>query len=348
MIEQYLDDLEERIDVETEEGLLSEWTAFVEGRFEGDVFSPQRGREAPPRVEWPAVRINEALEDFDKMLLQQFGGCSGALAKGTGALLSVRCNYGSSILPSLFGVELFIMDDEFNTLPTSEPLSGGADAVRALVDRGPPDLNGGFGAKVFEMGQRYVEAMASYPKIREHVRVYHPDTQGPMDVCEVLWGSGLFLDIMDVPDLVKQFLTLIVDTYIRFLRKWEEIVPFTDGTAVHWSMLHKGRVMLRDDSAMNFSPEMFGEFIAPYNQRVLDEFGGGAGHFCGRGDHYIDKLCALRGFNAVAMSQPEYNDMETIYQHTVDKGIPLIGFSREATDEALARGRDLHGAVHCW
>ncbi|MCF7838105.1 MAG: hypothetical protein K9N49_05700 [Candidatus Marinimicrobia bacterium] len=45
------------------------------------------------------------------------------------------------------------------------------------------------------------------------------------------------------------------------------------------------------------------------------------------------------------MSQPHLNDMEIIYRHTVDRGIPLLGFSRAAALEALAAGRDLRHLV---
>jgi len=41
----------------------------------------------------------------------------------------------------------------------------------------------------------------------------------------------------------------------------------------------------RIDPAMNLSPGMVSEFALPYDQRLLDAFGG-AVHFCGRGDHY--------------------------------------------------------------
>jgi len=56
----------------------------------------------------------------------------------------------------------------------------------------------------------------------------------------------------------------------------------------------------------------------------------------------------LRGLTAINMSQPEYNDMETIYRNTIDKGIALIGLPRPAAEEALQRGRDLRNRVHCW
>ena len=83
-----------------------------------------------------------------------------------------------------------------------------------------------------------------------------------------------------------------------------------------------------------------------YDQRLLDEFCGGAVHFCGKGDHYIASLSDMPGVYAVQLSQPEYNDMEAVYANTVDKGIALIGLPRAAAEAALARGRPLHGRVH--
>jgi len=82
-----------------------EFLAIAEGRFRGPIFSPRRANAVPPRIDWPKTRTNATLEDFDQMTLQQFGGCSQQLLHATGAPLTVRANYGSSILPLLFGVQ---------------------------------------------------------------------------------------------------------------------------------------------------------------------------------------------------------------------------------------------------
>ena len=349
MIDKYLDDLESRIDATVETGLLGQWRRFWDGEVSEGIFTAQRRKAIAAQVDWPAVRVNAALNDYEQMALQQFGLCSQMVADGDGQLLCVRCNYGSSILPSLFGAEMFVMADELDTLPTSRPLAGGADAIKALLDRGAPDLKSGQGASVFAMAERFMAIREQYPKMREFVHLYHPDLQGPMDVCEVLWGCGIFVELVDKPELVKGLLELITETYIRFMVEWEKIVPgTTDGYSAHWSMMHGGRIMLRDDSAMNLSPSMFDEFVRPYDQKLLAELGGGGLHFCGRGDHYIGGASTMGGLTAIAMSQPECNDMEVIYANTVDKGIKLIGFEREAAEAALARGRDLHGNVHSW
>lgn len=194
-----LDDLEARIDPAVEAQLLWEWRSFTENRSEEDIFSPRRRKIALPTVEWPRVSVNDGLADYDQMALQQYGACSAALARGSGMMLNVRCNYGSSIAPLLFGVKAFIMGEEFDTLPTSEPLND-KDAIRRLIDAGIPDLRAGFGEKVLEMGRRYAAIAREYPKIGKYVNIYHPDLQGPLDICEVVWAARCFTPFTTNPN----------------------------------------------------------------------------------------------------------------------------------------------------
>ena len=347
MIEKCLEDLEQRIDADVEEDLLGQWKAFTDGKLSSGFFAPRRRKASPSSIPWPHVPANDALEDFELMALQQLSTCSEALADGSGDLMNLRANYGTGILPSVFGAEIFIMPEEMNTLPTSRPLPGGSETIERLLEGGVPDLNAGYGERCFAMGKRFVDLEEGFPKVSKYVHIYHPDLQGPMDACELLWGSELFVDLIDKRDLVKSLLGLVTETYIQFMRKWHRIVPPQDGYAVHWGMLHKGSIMIRDDSAMNLSPRMFEEFIEPYDQQLLDEFGGGAVHFCGRGDHYIHRMGEMEGVHAVQMTQPECNDMEVIFSNTADKGIKLIGLSPDAAEAAIRRGRELHGNVHC-
>lgn len=348
MIERCLEDLERRLDPQVEEALLAAWQTFCDGRFTGEIFSPRRARAMPPAFEWPEITVNEALEDPDAMALQQLGVCSEALAQGSGSVLNVRANYGSGILPSVFGAPIAVMDPAMRTLPTALPIEGGGlAAARGLLRRGAPDLESGYGARVFAATRHVQRAMQPYPLVSRYVLQYHPDLQGPMDVCELLWGSALFLDIVDEPALVHEVLALITDTYTRFLRRWLELVPWRGPYSSHWGWRMRGLLMLRDDSAMNFSPEIYGEFIQPCNQRLLREFGGGCIHFCGRGSHYIARLAGCAGLSGVQLSQPSYNDMETVYRHTLDRGLLLLGLARETAEAALRAGRPLHSRVHC-
>ena len=106
--------------------------------------------------------------------------------------------------------------------------------------------------------------------------------------------------------------------------------------------------MIRDDSAMNLSPDMFETFIRPYDQRLLDRFGGGAIHFCGRGDHFIPLVSEMRGVYAVHMSQPHLNDMKKLLSHLEKHDINLLGLSYDVAMEAAALQEGLKPRMHCW
>jgi len=120
-------------------------------------------------------------------------------------------------------------------------------------------------------------------------------------------------------------------------------VPFPFRLQSHWGMLIKGPFSCAKTSCMNLSPDMVREFVMPHDQRLLNEFGGGAVHFCGHGDHFVELLTAMDGVSAVNISQPELNNMENHLSRHVDRGINLIGCLRQrwaalATDRPCVAG----------
>jgi hypothetical protein len=53
------------------------------------------------------------------------------------------------------------------------------------------------------------------------------------------------------------------------------------------------------------------------------------------------------GLTAINMSQPHLNDMEMIYQYTVDQGIKIIDLDPAWVQKAVDLGRRLYGHVAC-
>ncbi len=341
----YLDDLEKRLDEAEEKELYRQWESFYDGKSEAELFCPSRSKKSPPSVEWPSIPINDAIENMDLMLIKELKKTSDALANGSGVVAEIRANYGTCIVPAFFGVELFIMDRDKDTLPTNLHIEGGLEGIEKLIAKGIPDLNKSYGAKVFEFGRYYLDIIKDYPNIKANIMMTHPDAQGPFDICELICGSEIFLWLYDCPDMLKKLLDLVTETYSLFMKKHFELFPQTTRLSSHWGMYVDGKIMLRDDSAMNLSPEMFDEFIGPYDEKLLLEFGGGAIHFCGKGDHFISRMGKLRNLTAIAMSQPHLNDMEEIWKATVDQGIRHIGFDRKTAQETL-KIRPLHRKVH--
>ena len=331
-----LEDIENRIDPETEEDFVDQWRDFLFDRFEGDLFVPNRKKLSNPGVKIAAVEnINDAIEDYDLMLRAQLESVSAALNKRSRGIC-IRANYGTGILSSVFGAEIFHMPRANNTLPTTRSVND-TEWIRAKVEEGMPDLMNGFGKNVFEFGELCAEVFEKYPKIKKYVTVFHPDLQGPLDICELLWGGEMFYAMYDEPELVHAMLDLITDTYIAFMDKWNKLFPPNEDINPHWnSLYYRGRALIRNDSAMNLSPDLYREFAAPYDGKLLARYGG-AVHFCGRGDHYIPILSQLPGLSGINMSQPHLNDMESIYQNTVDKGLKILAFKPDVAARDLAR-----------
>ena len=306
-----LDDIERRIDPDVEEAYYSGWKSFWNSDPGTEIFAPHRKSVIAPGVDIKDIRINDALGDFELMLDYELASLSKKLSKGTDAL-GIRANYGTGIMTSLFGAPIFEMPEEMNTLPTTRSLND-SDKIREILDRGIPDLYGGFGEKVLSFGEKCSEIFEKYPKIKKYVKIYHPDTQGPRDIAELLWGSEMFYEMYDDPDFVHNVLRLITNTYKAFMDKWYSIVPKEKELSVHWAVMHPGNIMLRLDSAMNLSLDFYNEFSKPYDSELLDYYDGGCMHFCGRGDHYIDSMCSINKMYGFNMSQPHLNDLSKIY-----------------------------------
>ena len=330
-----LNDIENRISPETEEDYILKWKDFWAGKCDDVIFVPRRKSVSAPTVALIDININDALADYDLMLYTQLVGVSRALSSGKGAL-SVRANYGTGILTSLFGADIFVMPRSQNTLPTTRSFND-TDKIKAVLEKGIPSFDTGFGKNVFEFGEICREIFARYPKISKYVYMYHPDTQGPLDIAELLWGSEMFYSMYDEPELVHELLRLITDTYTRFLDKWFVMYPNKADLNAHWGFLMKGNICLRNDSAMNLSPDFYREFAFKYDKHLLDYYSGGIVHFCGRGDHYIDILASAENLTAINLSQPQYNDMNKIFGTAFNNGKKLLGLRADACGEYAAR-----------
>jgi hypothetical protein len=104
--------------------------------------------------------------------------------------------------------------------------------------------------------------------------------------------------------------------------------------------------MLRDDSAMNLSPRMFRELVAPYDGRILAAVGGGAIHACGRTGHYLALATAIPGLAAFNFGQAEQNDPQTVAAATIGRGIPVIGLDERTWGHLAAGGVAASGLLH--
>ncbi len=60
-----------------------------------------------------------------------------------------------------------------------------------------------------------------------------------------------------------------------------------------------GGAWMSDDDAVMFGPELYREFVAPYNSRFLQAFGGGCIHYCGTATQHIEAFLGTKGLTAI-------------------------------------------------
>jgi len=252
----------------------------------------------------------------------------------------IRANYGVGILPSLFGINCRIIE---NNMPWVDHVNS-IDDIQRLIDNGIPDLRTGMGARVFDTNEFFSEQLEKYPKCKQGIPIYHPDLQGPFNVAHLIWGTEIYYAIFDQPELVHKFMKLITETYIAFLNAIKKNIKDVSGEYVyHWRCLYKGGVVLRDDTAVNLSREIYEEFVRPYDELVLKAFGGGSIHYCGRADNWVFSMMESEGLRAMNFGQPPnmtfgIEFIEKLYCKLREKGIAIVDYNIDKDSlDALAR-----------
>ncbi len=293
-----------------------------------------------PAPDWPCYPMNEIQSDMEKMLISELAPVYASCLIGDDRLPEIRANYGTGILPSLFGCE--IVSFEHNTLPAALPLHD-TDRIRAWTEAGIPNLRGGLGGRVLDTVAFYKEALAPYPKLRESVSINLADTQGPLDAAEIVWGSEILMFMYEEPALVHAFLDLVTDTIAAFTRMHQVV----DGVPFNPPPTPLGRVCIREDATVMISGEMYDEFCKPRAQRLLDEFGGCI-HWCGDAKAWWRSLVTLRNLNAVNPYQGQFYDPVEMHAVCRDAGVMIWQWTTGLTSEQRSRIETGFTLIHGW
>ncbi len=276
-----------------------------------------------PDQDWPLYPYNDTFVDQAKMLLDQLRAPFFHNQLRDYHPMNIRSNYGTVILPSVFGLGYQLTE---TSLPWVHHLEN-RDQVLALIDRGVPDLKNGLGGRCFETAAFFRESLAPYPHLSKAISIYHPDLQGPFDVSHLIWGPDIFYGLYDCPDVVHNLVALVVETYRRWMQAWKEFIGEGNDFTTQWNFYMKGGIMLRDDTAVTMSTQHYEEFVMPYDQQLLDEFGGCI-HFCGKAKAFIGPMTASRGLYGINMSQPELNDVPAVLALAQKHKLVVMGLAQ--------------------
>jgi hypothetical protein len=247
---------------------------------------------------------------------------------------TIRANFGTGVIASLFGARVEQVDDNPPWVRSFESL----DAFQRVFDCDPLDFSRGWCPRVVERYEFYRATLAEYPRLNRAVWRVLPDLQGPMDTAEMLRGSEWYEDLVERPAMVNKLLALLAQAQVGFARRLQPLL--NDGPPgfchQHASAL-AGNILIRNDSAIMISPAMYREQIAPHDEWVLREMGGGGIHSCGNIGHLAAEYLRLPSLRALDLGQPELNDLDSLYALARARKVALIRV--DVPEDELVSGR---------
>jgi hypothetical protein len=251
--------------------------------------------------------------------------------------LTIRANFGTVLVASVFGADVRQVGDNPPWV-----LHGERDDVslEAVAAHDPQDVARGWIVRVEETYAAYLRILDAYPELRKLIRLVLPDLQGPFDNLELIVGSGVFEDLVLNEALVDRALDAVARTQVALARRLAPLLSDgPEGFAHQHATMIGGTVLLRNDSVIMMSPEMYRAQVAPHDARVFRELGGGGIHSCGRVERHIPAFLAVEGLRCFDFGQSELNDIDRLYVQAAELRVSLVRVA--ASEEELVTGRVL-------
>lgn len=297
----------------------------------------------PEKVIWQPFPFKEAFEDQEKMLYNELVNAfdtSIVLHKEVDDDLpyTIRVNFGTVVIASLFGGNV---EQRENNPPWVRKLQE-PDAYSIISEVDPFDFSKGLCGRLIDTYEYFNEVLSIYPVLNSSIKIVLPDLQGPVDTLEMLRGSELFMDFITNPEIVHDSLDLMATAQIGLAKHLQQFTNDNpEGFSFQHAMLIKGNILIRDDSVIMISPEMYREQVAVHDEKVLKAMAGGGIHSCGKIDFCLKEILKLPSINCFDFGQSYLNDVESIYYLAKERKTPLIRVQVSKRDLVDAKIKDL-------
>ncbi len=296
----------------------------------------------PPDAKFKPFPHREVFGDPEKMLYNELTyafntsiACRDRLADDLPC--TVRANYGTILIASKFGAEIGQYDD--NPPWVMEHDEKGV-SLEAVADNDALDFSQGWCPRVVETYEFYRATLRAWPKLDRIIKVVLPDLQSPFDTLELIVGSSVFLELRTRSELAARALRNVAMAQVGFARRLAPLVSDgPDGFAHQHATMIRGRILLRDDSAILMSPGMYRDQVAPQDEFVLRELNGGGIHCCGNVGLHAPRFLEPSGLQSFDFGQSEQNDVDAVYALAKPQQTALLRVA--ASEQELCSGEIL-------
>lgn len=258
--------------------------------------------------------FNELVHSFDSSILLHE-------EIGDDLPFTIRANFGTVIIASIFGGKIEQREENPPWVRNFETV----EEFNSIFDKDPLDFSQGICPQVISRYKFYNDIIAEYPNLQKCIKIVLPDLQGPLDSLELLRGSSIYEDFIMDPEKVDKGLQLIAKAQVGFAKYLHQFTTDKRGefTNQHATFI-KGNILIRNDSAIMISPEMYSGQVAYHDEFVLKEMGGGGIHSCGKIDFNIPEIFKLPSIKCFDFGQSHLNDFSFSYLLAKEKKIPLV------------------------
>ncbi|MEI6386299.1 MAG: hypothetical protein WCQ50_06680 [Spirochaetota bacterium] len=261
---------------------------------------------------------------------------------------TIRPNWGTVIVASV--LEGMAEQREEHT-PWIRRSGGQSPSLKSIAEADPDIAKAGWVPRVLETYLAYQELLAPYLEQASALRITLPDLQGPLDTVEQLCGEELFVELLENPQQAARAFMRAAELQVAGARLF---APFTNDGPAGFSHQHgflvKGGILIRCDSAVMISPELYRDLVAPADEFVLSELGGGGLHSCGRIGHSVPEMLKLPSLCSFDFGQSSMNDVDSLYKLARERRIPFLRVEadkEELTSGAILRRFPTGVSLHC-
>lgn len=243
---------------------------------------------------------------------------------------TIRANFGTVIISSMFGAPVEQVGDNPPWIRHDHDIDVPLEQV---PDCDPLDFSQGWCSRVVETYQFYHSVLSEYPELKHLIRVVLPDLQSPFDNLELLVGSNVFAELYVNEDLVCKALETVATAQIGLAQCLRpHLGERWNGFSYQHATMIKGNILLRNDSVIMMSPEMYKNIVAPHDDRVLQALDGGGIHSCGKADGHAPAFIELPSTLCMDLGQSELNDIDALYKQLSRRRIPLTRLKVSKSD----------------
>lgn len=258
----------------------------------------------PEAEELPDYDLYEIHYDPEKMFISELKKALGtALAKGDG-VPSLRANVGVAALCTLYGR---LKSTYFH------------DKMPWLLQHFSHEELEEISIECLQESEEFRAGLEQMRYMKEMLRgtgigLYPMDLQGPVDMAHLFMGDDFFYDVYDEPELVHKALKMSVKAASYAMRKCLEIIEPKEYVCHYNNLVLPAQTPLKisEDTSTLLGRAHLWEYMKPYTEQLLEEFGGGYIHYCGDNRHLLEIMPLLEKSIGLNFGNPERHDPKAI------------------------------------